>query len=163
MQNKESEIGLLRGENMGECTQEQMLFIEQQVQEIMGAYREAISRSGVLENEFWIWYTLVMTQDGDFSQQDLSNICALPKQTVNTIVRRMAERGHVVLKMVPGTRNRKRIYLTETGAAFGRALVAPIIEAERRAYENLPEEDRRLLPRILRDYTHTLRQELDQI
>ena len=134
MRNKESEIGLLRGENMGECTQEQMLFIEQQVQEIMGAYREAISRSGVLENEFWIWYTLVMTQDGDFSQQDLSNICALPKQTVNTIVRRMAERGHVVLKMVPGTRNRKRIYLTETGAAFGRALVAPIVEAERRAY-----------------------------
>ena len=115
MQNKESEMGFFRGENMGECTQEQMLFIEQQVQEIMGAYREAISRSGVLENEFWIWYTLVMTQDGDFSQQDLSNICALPKQTVNTIVRRMAERGHVVLKMVPGTRNRKRIYLTETG------------------------------------------------
>lgn len=53
--------------------------------------------------------------EGEHSQQDICSMWSLPKQTVNTIITHMVQKGFASLEVVPGTRNRKTIHLTEAG------------------------------------------------
>lgn len=122
-------------------TKEQLEVINQQIKEIAGVYRGIVSRSGISENEFWIWYTLII-MGGEYSQQDICSSWSLSKQTVNTIVTHMVQKGLALLEVVPGTRNRKIIRLTEAGKNYGESIVRPVSEAENRAFERLPVADR---------------------
>lgn len=140
-------------------TKEQLEMINQQIKEMAGLYRNAVSRSGISENEFWIWYALVV-MDGTFSQQDICSVWAFSKQTVNTIISHMVQKGYAHLEMVPGTKNRKLIRLTEDGKKRGEEVVLPVFQAEMRALERLPSEDRALIYSVLGRYTALLREEL---
>ena len=42
----------------------QLEVINQQIKDLVGIYRGAVSRLGMSENELWIWYTLI-TVDRD--------------------------------------------------------------------------------------------------
>jgi len=140
-------------------SQKQMEAINQQIKELVGIYRGAVSHSGISENEFWIWYTLIV-MDGEYAQQDICGMWSLSKQTVNTIIMHMVQKGLVSLEVVPGTRNRKTIRLTEAGRAYGENLVLPISEAEQRTFERLPEEDRAACTVLLNRYIQILKEEI---
>ena len=49
------------------------------------------------------------------TQQEICNACFLPKQTVNTAIAGLAQKGLVELELIPGPRNKKRILLTDAG------------------------------------------------
>ena len=138
---------------------EQLKMISLQIKELAGVYQEAVLRLGISVNEFWIWYTLI-SLDGEHSQQDICKLWSLSKQTVNTIVSRMVQKGYVCLEAVPGTRNRKRILLTSSGEAYGRTVVAPITQAESRAIDELPKEDRLACAAVLGKYAQFLKKEI---
>ncbi len=138
----------------------QLELISQQIKELVGIYRDAVSHSGISENEFWVWYTLIVI-DGEYSQQDICNMWSLPKQTINTITMHMAQKGLVSLEVVPGTRNRKIIRLTEAGRAYGESIVLPISEAEQRTLDQLPAEDWIACTAALGRYINILKEELD--
>lgn len=140
-------------------TREQLEVINRQIKELVGLYRGTVSRLGISENEFWVWYTLVV-MDGEYSQQDICSFWSLPKQTVNTIVKHMVRKGMASLAVIPGTRNRKVIRLTEAGRRYGESLVCPISEAESRAFIRLPEADRLACTAILGRYIDLLKGEI---
>lgn len=144
---------------MDSSTKEQIEVINRQIKELVGIYRGSVGHSGISENEFWIWYTLIV-KDGEYSQQDICSFWSLPKQTVNTIVKHMVRKGLATLAVVPGTRNRKVIRLTEAGREYGESLVSSISEAESRAFIMLPEADRRACPAILGKYIDLLKGEI---
>lgn len=133
--------------------------INQQFKEITAIYRNAINKAGISENEFWIWYTLIFMND-ECSQQDICSAWSLSKQTVNTIITNLTKRGLVYLEMVPGTRNRKNIYLTEEGRKYGESIVLPIHKAEQAAFEHLTEQDRAACLTVLGKYIDFLKQEM---
>lgn len=133
--------------------------LNQQIKEIVGIYRGAVSRSGISENEFWVWYSLIAI-DGECSQQDICITWSLSKQTVNTIVMRMAQKGLVTLEAVPGTRNRKNICLTEAGRQYGESIVMPISKAEQKAFEKLPLEHWAACTRVFSQYLDALKEEI---
>ena len=139
---------------------EYLELVNQQIKELVGIYRGAVSRSGISENEFWVWYSLVAT-DEECSQQDICNTWSLSKQTVNTIVMHMAQRGFVTLEMIPGTRNRKNICLTEVGKKYGESIVMPISQAEQRAFGKLPLENWAACTRAFSQYIDALKEELN--
>jgi len=138
---------------------EQLEIINRQIRELVGIYRGAIGRAGISENEFWIWYALIV-MEGEYSQQDICGLWSLSKQTVNTIVVHMAQRGLVSLEVVPGTRNRKAIRLTKAGRRYGESVVLPIFEAERRTLDRLPAEDRAVCTAMLGRYVGILKEEV---
>lgn len=144
---------------MNREAQEQFEAITQQIKELVGLYRGAVSRMGISENEFWLWYALII-MDGEYSQQDICGMWSLPKQTVNTIVLQMAQKGYVSLEVVPGTRNRKIIRLTEAGRTYGERIVLPISEAEQRTFDRLPPEDRAACSAAITRYISILKEEL---
>lgn len=133
--------------------------INQQIKDVIGLYRNAVSRLGMSENELWIWYTLII-MDGDYSQQDICGIWSLSKQTVNTIISKMVRKGFARLETVPGTRNRKVIRLTKDGEVYGESKVRPLFEVEQRAINRLSVEERSACTQAFKKYIDFLREEM---
>ena len=125
---------------MDNYRKEQLEVVAQQLKELVATYRDAVGHIGISENEYWIWYTLVLS-DGEYSQRDLCDTWSFAKQTVNTIVSHMVQKGYAVLEVVPGTRNRKIIRLTEAGKEYGKRFVIPVHNASQRAIERLDPEE----------------------
>ncbi len=147
---------------MSTTAKEQLEILNQQIKELVGIYRDAMMRSGHSENEFWIWYALIV-MGGEYAQQDICGMWSLTKQTVNNIIARMVKDGHVTLEAVPGMRNRKIIRLTEAGRAYGEALVQPVCAGEQNAFERLSLEERRACMTALNRYIGFLKEELNDL
>ena len=144
---------------MNHTTKEQLEMINQQMKELAGIYRTAVSNLGISENEFWIWYALISMEE-ELSQQDICGMWAFSKQTVNTIISHMVKNKYVTLEVVPGTRNRKNIHLTEKGREFGESVIVPIFNAEVRALERIPLTERAACIAVLAKYAELLKEEI---
>lgn len=146
---------------MDNLAKEQLEQLNQQVNELVDIYRQTINRRSVSENEFWIWYSLIMLA-GEHSQHEICDLWSLSKQTVNTQVSRMVRKGYASLEAVPGTRNRKNIRLTKAGRDYGEGIVLPVTQAEQRAFQRVPPDDRLAFLHILRQYVAFLKEELQE-
>lgn len=146
---------------MTESLKKQIEAMNQQTKELAALYRNAAGRSGVSDNEFWVWYALLVL-GGEYSQQDICGLWSLPKQTVNSVINGLAKRGLVSLEAVPGTRNRKLICPTEAGRQYGEALVMEVYSAELRALTRMTEADRETYLRLMDRYIQSLKEELDK-
>lgn len=144
---------------MKEQAKEQLEILNQQVKELAGIYHQAASGLGISDNEFWVWYTLFVMGE-EYSQQDICEMWSLPKQTVNSVVINMVKKEFVRLEVVPGTRNRKLLRLTDKGKSYGATVVQPIFEAEYRTIARLSEQERQICISLLGKYISYLREEL---
>ncbi len=140
---------------------EQLEMLNQQLKELMGLYRGITNRSNISENEFWIWYSLIM-MESEYSQQDICSMWSFSKQTVNTIIVHLAKKGLISLEVVPGKRNRKIIHLTEEGRKYGEGIILPVAEVEKRAFGKLSGEDKAAVTRIIGKYIEILKDELHE-
>ncbi len=140
----------------------QLEIINHSLKEIAGIYRNAVSTSGISENEFWIWYTLVEI-GGEYTQQDICVAWSLSKQTVNTIVKNMVQKEYAVLEAVAGTRNHKIIRLTEAGREYGKKIVLPIAAAEQKAIDRIPLDEQLFCANILSKFIMILKEEMNNV
>ena len=145
---------------MSKKMKEQLEMILQQLKELDGIYRRAVSHTGISENEFWIWYTLIALE-GEYSQQDICNLWSLSKQTVNTIISNMVQKNFATLEVIPGTRNRKNIRLTENGKLYGEKMIMPVYDAELRAIVRLSPEELNACIVSLGKFISILKEEID--
>lgn len=144
---------------MKEQTKQQLEILNQQIKELTGIYHQAAVELGISDNEFWVWYTLMVMGEA-YSQQDICEIWSLPKQTVNSVVMNMVKKDFLKLEVVPGTRNRKLLRLTDNGKRHGETVVRPVLEAEYRTIARLSEQERQICISILGKYINCLREEL---
>lgn len=142
--------------------QEELKMVIQQMNELTKTYSGSVSRNGISENEFWVWYILILT-DGEHSQQDICNTWSFSKQTINTIISNMVKRGYATLEVVPGTRNRKNIRLTDAGRQYGEGIVTPIADAEQRALDRLRADELAACTATLKKIIKTLKEEINDI
>lgn len=138
-------------------TNERIELVNKAIREFMLIYRAAIKRSGIAENEFRIWYTLIVI-GGDCSQQDICDMWSMPKQTANSIISRMVQMNYAELECVG--KNRKVIRLTEAGKKYGELVALPISNAEQRAFMNLHTEDQKLFIGSLSRYVAVMRRRI---
>lgn len=106
-------------------------------------YRETARAFGLSEAAMWALYA-VESADEPVSQRELAGAMGLSKQTVNSAVASLAERGLMELRPVPGTRNRKDIALTESGEELVARTVRRLRSAEACAVESLGERKAKL-------------------
>ena len=110
----------------------------------------------------WVLYILSITE-GDCTQQDLIRQCFFSKQTVNTAVTGLVKKGLLTLDMIPGTRNLKRLLLTEEGKAAAAHNVQLMREAEKRAYGTLSEAELEQYLALTEKLTLSLRKEMENV
>ena len=104
-------------------------------------YHSAVKAFDISDGAFWVLYTLrdIGPQP---TQRDVYKSTCMPKQTVNSAVKKLSEQG--ILKITPSSYNlrEKLISFTEKGELFASKTVAKLMEAERTAFEKFSEEER---------------------
>jgi len=135
--------------------------INQKIKELNSIYHIAAGKSGISDGEVCIWSTLLCSEE-EYSQQDLSELLYLPKQTVNSIISNLVRKGFVCLEHVPGTKNRKVIRLTKEGRDYGEAKVTWIFQAEEKALEQTEPEQVQACIEMIEKYISRLKKEIDE-
>ena len=146
---------------MHESIPTQYEMINQQIRELSGVYHSAASRSGISDNELWVWYALLIV-GGEYSQQEICDMWSLPKQTVNSTTASLSKRGLITLEAIPGTRNRKLLRLTEEGKRYGERMIMPLYHAEQQALGKMSEQERQACVALLGKYIALLKDELHE-
>lgn len=89
-------------------------------------------------------YTL-RSEEAPLTQTQLSEQLSLPKQTVNSALKKLVEEGVLRLEAADGNLKNKRVCLTEAGEAFLRRTVDRVFGVESAAAARLTEEERSAL------------------
>lgn len=145
---------------MDEIIKQQMGIMNQQIKELAAVYHDAAAKFGISDNEFWIWYVLIL--EGECTQQDICDDWSLPKQTVNSIIAKLVKKELLALELLPGTRNRKMIRLTEAGRQYGERIVMHVYQAEKRSLARLTEGQRQRYITLMGEYIEFLKQEIGE-
>ncbi|MDY3212501.1 MarR family winged helix-turn-helix transcriptional regulator [Pyramidobacter sp.] len=124
---------------MGSNTKDYLTRIAMQEKQFDALYRETSTKFDLPDCAMWVLYFLV-SSDGPITQQDLIEKMMFPKQTINSAVMKLSKEGLVQLQIIPGTRNRTTIFLTDTGAKLAQATVERMRHAELRAVEAMGAE-----------------------
>ena len=119
-------------------------------------YRAVGSKFGLPDCTMWALYYLV-SSDEPLTQQDLIEKMMFPKQTINSAIMNLVKSGDVELQIVPGTRNRKTILLTDTGRKLAEDTVKRMYEAELRAVENMGEKKMEQFRKLYSDFFDSLK------
>lgn len=141
-----------------ENIQKQLELINQQIKELASIYKLSLVKFNISENEFWIWYALIIMNE-ECAQQDIVNNWFISKQTVNTIIKNLVKNNYITLKTMPNNHNKKIICLTKKGRDYGEKIVLPMSSMELKAFGKLTLEDRKKLIEIMSKYIQILKDE----
>ena len=133
--------------------------IEQQRKEQDAVYHSAAVRYGLSDSAMWIIY-LVSDDGASYTQQALCRECCLAKQTINTAINQLMRNEYVYLETIPGTRNEKRVLLTQKGQALAAKTTDQLKAAELRVYEQFTVEERNQYLELTARITGYLKAEL---
>jgi DNA-binding MarR family transcriptional regulator len=119
-------------------------------------YHEVAVRVGMSDSSFDILYAIARLGEG-CTQKDISNEVLLSKQTLNSSIHKLADRG--VLELHAHGRNAS-IHLTDEGRKLLKAKIDPVFEAEGRALDAVGIDNMREFLRISKLYQDALRKTL---
>ena len=132
--------------------------IAAQEKQYAALYRTVGSQFGLPDCTMWALYYLVSSEE-PLTQQDLIEKMMFPKQTINSAIMNLVKSGHVELRIVPGTRNRKTIILTEAGTKLANDTVKRMYEAELRAVESMGEQKMEQFSKLYSEFFSSLQSE----
>ena len=107
-------------------------------------YNRLARACGLPDCAFWLLYTL-RSEEAPLTQTQLSEQLSLPKQTVNSALKKLVEEGVLRLEAADGNLKNKRVCLTEAGETFLRRTVDRVFGVESAAAARLTEEERSAL------------------
>lgn len=139
----------------------QMVEINQLCNESDGIYHDIAQSYGLSDSVYWILYILY-NSDSAVSQTDLCSNWFYSKQTVNSSISSMGQKGWVKLEVIPGTRNKKNIVLTESGQNYCSEVIGATQEIEERAFSRITDEERNLFISLFRTSNQYMREEYEK-
>lgn len=122
------------------CMSRELITFNRIYKEVNDIYRDMANRLGLSESAFDILYGICEFGDGCL-QRDICQSSCLPKQTVNSSIRKMEEQGYLV--RVQGKGRSMHIHLTKSGRALLEEKIYPVIQCENEVLEDFSEEDRK--------------------
>lgn len=121
-------------------------------------YRNAAKAMGLSDCAFWILYIL-RERDEELIQSDICSGICMPKQTVNSSLKKLEERGY--LRLFEGNdRRSKLVRLTQEGNALAAETVDRVLAAELRALGGMTAEEQSVFLGLFRRYTDLLKKEM---
>ena len=79
---------------MNEEIKLQIRRMNQRIKELDSIYHTAANQIGVSDGEITVW-SVLLTAEQSYSQQELCDLLSLPRQTVNSIISKMVKKGFV--------------------------------------------------------------------
>lgn len=128
--------------------------------EMDGIYRDLAVRLGLSDSALNVFWTIYDLGDGCL-QRDVCQRSFLSKQTIHSSVQRLCAQGYLTLE--PGRGRDMHLTLTDAGRRIVEERIAPVAEAEHRAFQILTDQERQELLRLTGKYVDQLRRELRPI
>ena len=107
-------------------------------------YHRLARACGLSDCALWLLYTL-RAEESPLTQTQLSEMLSLPKQTVNSALKKLVEAGCLRLEAADGNLKNNQVLVTEAGAAFLRRTVDRVFALEDAAVSRLTGEERAAL------------------
>lgn len=125
-------------------------------------YHLYAKKHGVSDTTLWLMYSLYLN-DAENTQSEICSAWHYPPQTINSALKRMEKQGLILLDAVPGNQKNKLIKLSEKGREMIEKAIAPLVEAEQKAFQGLKPKEKAALFALTRKYTQLLRSQMDKI
>ena len=126
---------------MNEDLQKQLQVLNRLYKESDHIYSRLAAKLGMTDTTFWVLYAIAHSEK-PMTQNDLCSDFFFPVQTIHSAINNLREDGVVELQVIPGTRNRKAILLTEKGQSFVANTINKADEVEKNAFLCFDEEER---------------------
>ena len=107
-------------------------------------YHRVARSCGLSDCALWLLYTL-RAEESPLTQTQLSEMLSLPKQTVNSALKKLVEAGCLRLEAADGNLKNKQVLVTEAGDAFLHRTVDRVFALEDAAVSRLTGEERAAL------------------
>ena len=107
-------------------------------------YHRVARACGLSDCALWLLYTL-RAEGVPLTQTQLSGTLSLPRQTVNSALKKLVEAGYLRLEAADGNLKNKQVLVTEAGDAFLRRTVDRVFSLEDAAVSRLTAEERAAL------------------
>ena len=143
---------------MNEPLQQQLQALNRLYKESDHIYSRLASRLGMTDTTFWVLYAIAHSE-APLAQNDLCNDFFFPVQTIHSAINHLRSDGLLELQMIPGTRNRKAILLTEKGKHFVEHTISKADEIEEKAFLRFTEEERETYLSLFRRHIEYLKNE----
>ncbi len=117
-------------------------------------YRNIAKKYSLPDCAFWILYTL-REEGGIVTQREICSTIYLPKQTVNSAMKKLESDGYIQLSETNDRRS-KQVSLTQEGLALAQKTVDRVISQEMAALSGLTPEEKEAFLRLYRKYTDLL-------
>ena len=128
--------------------------------EINNVFHEMSQQMGLSDSVSCILYTICNFGDSCLLT-DIINMTGIPKQTVNSALRKMEGDGYLQLETTQ-TR-RKKVVLTEAGKLLARKTAEQMIRMENEIYASWTEEERQLHLALTQRYLDQLKEKAKEL
>ena len=128
--------------------------------EIGNVFHEMSMQLGLSDSVSSILYTICNFGDSCLLG-DIVSMTGIPKQTVNSALRKMEGEG--ILRVETADRRRKRVVLTENGKVLARQTVGLMIRMENEIFTSWQEEELALYVALTRRYLDQLKEKAKEL
>ena len=138
-----------------------MLEINEIMKETDDLYRNLARKFKISDCMMWILYIL-REDDRVVTQSDICNMMYMPKQTVNSSLKKMEAEGYIELLNVNDKRS-KQVCLTEKGINLANNTVDIVISKENNALSKMDGKEQELLINLFRKFKDLLKDNFTEI
>ena len=122
-------------------------------------YHEIALSMHLTDSAFIILYCLLELGDG-CSQKDICKLYSISKQTINSSVKSLEDKGFLIRKA--GLGRDIHLYFTEFGKKFADEHIGPVIDMENETLACMKPSECEQLLSLTRKYVHILQEHTDQ-
>ena len=128
--------------------------------EINNVFHEMSQQMGLSDSVSCILYTICNFGDSCLLT-DIINMTGIPKQTVNSALRKLEGEGYLQLETAQS--RRKKVVLTEAGKLLTRKTAEQMIRMENEIYASWTEEERQLHLALTQRYLDQLKEKAKEL
>lgn len=132
-----------------------------QIKEVDAIYYKIATSFKLSESAFWILYMLADTGQ-ECSQQEISKQLSISKQTVNSAIQSLVQKGYIFLECSSIPSRRKNVRMTDRGKRFVRQHITPLQNAEREAFLKMKNLEQEQYVSLAQTYTFNLQTEIEK-
>ena len=146
---------------MSKHLSKKMLELNEIMKETDDLYRNLAKKFKMSDCMIWILYIL-REDDRSVTQSDICNMMYMPKQTVNSSLKKMESEGYIELLNINDKRS-KQVCLTEKGVDLANNTVDIIISKENNALSKMDKEEQALFINLFEKYKDLLKESFMEI
>ena len=146
---------------MSKHLSKKMLELNEIMKETDDLYRNLAKKFKMSDCMIWILYIL-REDDRSVTQSDICNMMYMPKQTVNSSLKKMEAEGYIELLSINDKRS-KQVCLTEKGVDLANNTVDIIISKENNALSKMDKEEHALFINLFKKYKDLLKESFMEI